>query len=140
MPIDTSYLAKCIKVLSKAKIMLNELESKEVEYDIYRAACVKEFEIIIEQSAKLLKQALIPYFHSIKAVKILSFKDVFRHAARFDLLTLEEVERWLIYRDNRNQTAHDYGEGFAEKTLTLLDSFIDDASRLEQKLTEQDYD
>ncbi|MCL1078748.1 nucleotidyltransferase [Parashewanella spongiae] len=140
MPIDTRYLSKCIKTLFEAKKKLNELESTDIQYDIYRAACVKEFEIIIEQSGKLLKQALIPYFHSIKAVKTLSFKDVFRHAARFDLLSLEETERWLIYRDNRNQTAHDYGEGFAEKTLILLDTFINDATQLAQTLSEQDYD
>jgi len=32
-------------------------------------------------------------------------------------MTLEEVERWFAYRDNRNDTAHDYGEGFANETL-----------------------
>ena len=33
----------------------------------------------------------------------------------------------MKYRDNRNTTAHDYGVGFAEETLTLLPSFISDA-------------
>lgn len=60
----------------------------------------------------------------------LTFKDIFRHAAKHGLLELEEVERWLIYRDNRNDTAHDYGEGFAEETLRLLPQFIIDAERL----------
>ena len=40
------------------------------------------------------------------------------------------VERWLRYRDNRNDTAHDYGEGFAETTLKLLPGFIVDARAL----------
>jgi hypothetical protein len=31
------------------------------------------------------------------------------------LLSAEECERWLEYRDSRNTTAHDYGEDFAEK-------------------------
>ncbi|MDD2814445.1 MAG: hypothetical protein PHP00_01730 [Thiotrichaceae bacterium] len=44
-----------------------------------------------------------------------------------DLISLEESERWLIYRDNRNDTGHDYGIGFADTTLKLLLPFIVDA-------------
>ena len=33
-------------------------------------------------------------------------------------------------RDNRNTTAHDYGERFAEATLKLLPAFIVDANAL----------
>ena len=42
----------------------------------------------------------------------------------------EAVERWLRYRDNRNDTAHDYGEDFAEATLKVLPSFVADATAL----------
>ena len=140
MPIDTAFLLRCIATLLEAKSALNEHDKKDIKYDLYRAACIKQFEIILEQSGKLLKQALVPYLHSNKAAKILTFKDTFRKAAQFDIITLEEAERWLIYRDNRNETAHDYGEGFAEKTLVLLDTFIDDATRLANYLSEQDYD
>ena len=55
------------------------------------------------------------------------FKDIFRHAANHSLISTEETERWLKYRDNRNSTAHDYGVGFAEETLNLLPQFIIDA-------------
>ena len=33
--------------------------------------------------------------------------------------------------DNRNNTAHDYGEGFAKETLILLPGFIADVKKLE---------
>lgn len=42
----------------------------------------------------------------------------------------DTCDRWLEYRDNRNNTAHDYGVNFAEETLTLLRQFIIDASDL----------
>ena len=42
----------------------------------------------------------------------------------------EAVERWLRYRDNRNDTAHNYGEDFAEATLKLLPAFVADAKTL----------
>ncbi len=67
---------------------------------------------------------------SYKQADQLNFKDIFRYAAKHGLLELEEAERWLIYRDNCNETAHDYGEGFANETLTLLPQFIIDAYRI----------
>lgn len=130
--LNTDYFARCIATLSQAFENLNQQPQDSVAYDIYRAACVKEFEIILEQTGKLLKKRLKPYFASSKQVDQLMFKDVFRQAARHGLITLEEAERWLIYRDNRNDTAHDYGEGFANQTLTLLPQFILDARRINE--------
>lgn len=99
---------------------------------MYRSACVKEFEIILEQSGKLLRKVLKPYFHSSREVDKLVFKDVFRQGVRRSMFTAETCERWLEYRDNRNNTAHDYGVNFAEETLTLLPQFIADAAALAQ--------
>lgn len=130
MSLSTDYFARCITTLERAFNTLNGLSSEDDVYDIYRAACVKEFEIILEQTGKLLKKCLKPYFASPKLVDQLNFKDVFRYAAKHGLLELEEAERWLHYRDNRNKTAHDYGEGFAHNTLTLLPQFIADAYRM----------
>ncbi|MCA9782941.1 MAG: nucleotidyltransferase substrate binding protein, partial [Candidatus Cloacimonetes bacterium] len=62
------------------------------------------------------------------------FNDVLRHAGKHGLLSLDEVERWLSYRANRNTTAHDYGEGFANQTLTLLPEFVSDARALAKTL------
>ena len=115
--INTDYLLRCIETLERAFIALQNLSTEDPMRDIYRAACVKEFEIILEQSGKLLKKRLQPYFATPKHADRLTFKDIFRHAAKHGLLELDESERWLIYRDNRNETAHDYGEGFANETL-----------------------
>ncbi len=128
--IDTSYLQKCNSALAKAFAKLNTFETEEIEYEIYRSAVIKEFEIILEQSGKLLKKVLRDYFHSNKAADKLMFKDIFRQAGLHGLLTLDEVERWLEYRDNRNVTSHDYGESIANETLVLIEAFIVDAQRL----------
>ena len=53
-------------------------------------------------------------------------------------LFFEEAERWGEYRDNRNNTAHDYGESFAEETLILISSFINDVKNLEEQLSRAD--
>jgi hypothetical protein len=83
------------------------------------------------------KKCLKPYFASAKQVDQLIFKDIFRYAAKHDLISLEEAERWLTYRDNRNDTAHDYGAGFADDTLALLTQFIIDAYRVNEMLKNQ---
>lgn len=130
MKIDTTFLDRCIQTLDKALHLLKQTDPESLDYDLYRSAVIKEFEIILEQSGKLLKKCLKPYFHSAKAVDKLVFKAIFKHAAHHDLISLAEAERWLTYRDNRNDTAHDYGLGLAEKTLPLMPQFIIDAKSL----------
>ena len=53
------------------------------------------------------------------------------------IMSIDAVERWFAYRDNRNNTAHDYGENFAKETLCLIPSFIDDVSQLEAILRQR---
>ena len=140
MTIDTSHLVRCINVLETAFGRLLQHPPNDVTYDIYRAACVKEFELVLEQSGKLLRMRLREYFASNLEVDRLIFKDVFRHAARRGLLSVESCERWFDYRDNRNTTAHDYGEGFAETTLKLLPDFIEDAKHLASVIESKNQD
>ena len=47
------------------------------------------------------------------------------------------MERWLVYRDSRNDTAHHYGEQFAEQTLQLIASFKEDALALYETLRQK---
>ncbi|MGE5520617.1 MAG: nucleotidyltransferase substrate binding protein [Candidatus Dadabacteria bacterium] len=139
MIIDTAYYERCIGTLQKAYAMLEEEKSESIEYEMYRSACIKEFEIILEQSGKLLRKALSPYFHTSKEVDKLNFKEVFRHAVLRSFINDETGERWLEYRDNRNNTAHDYGVNFAEETLILLPQFITDARELADIIKQQSH-
>lgn len=132
LEINTEYLQKCVDTMEQAYKMLNESEKETTAYEIYRTALVKGFEMTIEQCGKLLKKVITPYFSSKKAVDMLSFKDIFRHAHKHSLLTEEETERWMKYRDNRNNTAHDYGQGFAEETVSLIECFLIDAKRIKE--------
>lgn len=66
---------------------------------------------------KAFRKALKAYAASPRSVDALVFNDVLRHAGKHALLDQPAVERWLAYRANRNNTAHDYGEGFANETL-----------------------
>lgn len=140
MNIDTRYLERCIATLNKAYSLLMNADPEHIDYEMYRSACIKEFELILEQSGKLLRKVLKPYFHTDRTVDQLTFKDVFRHAVLRSLMDTDTCERWLEYRDNRNTTAHDFGASFADETLLLLPQFIEDATELvaiiQQKNTE----
>ncbi|MDR2345570.1 MAG: nucleotidyltransferase substrate binding protein [Planctomycetaceae bacterium] len=137
MNIDTTYFYRCIVTLEKALELLHESKPDDILYDIYRSTCIKELEIILEQSGKLLRKTLKPYFHSSAAADKLVFKDLFRNAVLHSIITGDECERWLQYRDNRNSTAHNYGVAFAEKTLIFLPQFIIDARRLCESINQQ---
>lgn len=140
MSIDATFLRRCLRTLELALNELSRAEGNSIAYDIYRAACVKEFELVLEQSGKLLRKRLATFLASNRQADRLAFKDLFRHAARHGLIEADAVERWLLYRDNRNDTAHDYGEGFAEATLKFLPGFIVDAQALAEMIeaTEDD--
>ena len=128
--IDTTYLMRCIGTLERALDGLGGHDDGDVVYGLYREMCVKEFELVLEQSGKLLRKRLRPWFASNRQADRLTFKDLFRHAAKYGLLPADACERWLEYRDNRNDTAHDGGQGFAEAALKLLPGFIADAKTL----------
>ena len=135
--INTEYLQKCIDTLSKSYELLKKTDEGSIDYEVFRNALVKGFELVLEQSGKLLKKRITPYLSSKKAADELSFKDIFRNAHKHSLLSADEVLRWFEYRDNRNSTAHDYGRAFAEQTLTLIESFLADVKNL-KKVIEND--
>lgn len=128
--VDTTYIKHCTLALQRACEYLSKFDEDEIEYDMYRSAVIKEFENILEQSGKLLKKLLKSYMHTNKAVDRLSFKDIFSQAGLHGLLDIDEVERWLKYRDNRNSTSHDYGEFLANETLVIIEQFITDTNKL----------
>lgn len=130
--INTEYLERCLETLEKSYQMIKTVEEGSIDYEMYRNSLVKGFEMTLEQSGKLLRKRLLPYFSTKKAVDILSFKDLFRYSLKHSLLDEKAVNRWFVYRDNRNNTAHDYGRAFAEETLTLVDDFIEDVKNLKK--------
>ena len=132
MAINTEFLEKCILTLEKSYESIKKAIEGSIDYEMYRNSLVKSFELTLEQSGKLLKKKISPYFASNKAVDTLNFKDIFRNALKHSFLTQEELDRWFAYRNNRNNTAHDYGKVFAEETLTLINSFLSDVKHLKK--------
>lgn len=135
MTLNFDNLAQCIQTLDRSLHHLERSEPGSDDYEVYRNAVIKGFELTLEISGKLLRKVLREYMANPNVVNSLVFKDVFRQAAHYNLMSLEEVERWFAYRDNRNNTAHDYGVEFAEKALNMIKNFLDDSRQLHQTLS-----
>ncbi len=136
--LNIEHLRRCMKTLDSSLTLYRQAEADSIDQEVFRNAIVKSYELAQETAFKLLKKALKAYGHGAKKLESTPIKDILRLAAAHDLLTLTEVERWFAYRDNRNNTAHDYGQQFADETLVLLPAFLDDiatlADVLERKL------
>lgn len=137
MLLSTDHLKRCISTLETSLAMYRQATAESIDREVFRNAIVKGYELAQETSFKLLKRALKDFGHGSKRLDATPVKEILRLAATHGLMSLAEVERWFAYRDNRNDTAHDYGEGFAKKTLALLPGFIADAKLLETVLRDR---
>lgn len=135
--LNTDHLSQCIKTLELSLQRLQQAEKNSLDYEVFRNATVKGFELVLETSGKLLRKALKSYLGNPHSIDELTYKEVLRHASKHKLITTDAVKRWFAYRDNRNDTAHDYGISFAETTLKLLPQFLKDAAALVNTLQEK---
>lgn len=131
MALNVEQLLRTADTLEQALFAIeNHGSSDDVLFDLYRNADIKSFELSLETAGKLLRKALKAYGGSPRDVDKLVFNDVLRHASKHGLFDVFSVERWLIYRANRKNTAHDYGAGFANETLKLLPQYLQDVRQL----------
>lgn len=131
MTLNVEHLLRTAATLEQALQAIHEHgQADDVRFDLYRNAAIKSFELSLETAGKLLRKALKAYVGTSREVDRLVFNDLLRHAGKHGLMDAQAVERWLAYRANRNNTAHDYGEGFANDTLKLLPGYLHDVRQL----------
>lgn len=131
---NLDHLSQCIQTLEKSLERFNQSVDGSIDHEVFRNAVIKSFELTLETAGKLLRRALKTYVATPRSVDGLNYKDVLRHATKHAMLTNAEVERWFVYRDNRNDTAHDHGIAFTKTTLKLLPQFLTDVKALKQKM------
>lgn len=134
MSVNTDHLKRCIQTLESSLKFYDDQKEDDILQEVYRNAVVKSFELCLEISGKLLRRSLKEFGYSHSTVDKWVYKDVLRYAAKHGLVEAEALPRWFAYRDNRNNTAHDYGVGFAEDTLGLVRQFISDVAKIEATL------
>ncbi len=128
--LNTDHLLRCLTTLQSALNLYQQAQPGSVDQEVFQNAIVKGYELTQETAFKLIKKALKTFGHGSRKLNEMPIKEVLRVAASHGLLSIEEVTRWFAYRDNRNNTAHDYGEQFAKQTLVLMSDFIKDVESL----------
>lgn len=135
MSLNVQHLLRTADTLEQALVAIERhVQRDDVLFDLYRNAAIKSFELSLETAGKLLRKAIKAFAGSPRSVDALVFNDVLRHAGKHGLLDNEGVERWIAYRVNRNNTAHDYGESFANETLKLLPRYLADVRELAPRI------
>jgi len=86
MSLCTDHLARCIRTLEISLARLTAAEAGSIDYEIYRNAVVKGFELALDTAGNLLRKAVKTYVGNPRAVDELTYKDVFRHATRHALI------------------------------------------------------
>ena len=95
-------------------------------------SCVKRFEYTLETAWKLMKKLLIKKYG--KTDSELTMNNIFRFMQGYGYT--EDWERWKIYYEKRNNTAHEYSIEKSRKLIELIPEFIKDAEFLISKLKE----
>ena len=140
MGIDTTFLRRCLDRLEACLSGLEGIGSGETAHRLAQEVCIERFEVALEQSGKLLRKTLRPWFASNRAADRLTFRDVFRYAAKHGLIDIETVERWLRYRDSRNGCPErDEDQQSVAATMDLLPGFLADPRSLAE-LIDQGHD
>lgn len=135
--LDLTTLERCLATRERAHARLVVTSPTDDDHGLFRAACAKEFGLILEIVMNLLRKVLREYMTSTRELNNLPFKHILRLATQHGLLSLEEVDRWLPHRDNRNTSAHEYEVQFAGKIVSPLPTLIHDSSAVLHTLRQQ---
>ncbi len=82
--LNTHYLLQCIKTLESSLERLNTAEPNSIDYEVFRNATIKGFELTLETAGKLLRKTLKIYIGNPRTTDELTYKDLFRHATKHD--------------------------------------------------------
>ncbi|MCL2145374.1 MAG: nucleotidyltransferase substrate binding protein [Endomicrobia bacterium] len=132
MVLDLSSFKKAVNSLNE---VLDELE-KDKTNKFVKDSAVQRFEYTYELAYKMLRRFLEITEHSKQQVEEMSFSNIIRTANEKGLL-LNDLEKWVIYREKRNITSHVYDENKADSVISVIPDFFKESDFLLNKLSER---
>lgn len=134
--IDYDKFKKSLQQLELQFVNYQQLAQRtdlsELDKEAIAESVIQRFETCYDCVWKHLKRYLIEVLGLPDVPN--SPKPIFRIAAE-NLLLESATEQWLSYADARIQTSHDYDGEKAKIALAMMANFINDASKLYEKLT-----
>lgn len=139
MDLDFTSLARARASMDRAcrfvQKRMQDTGLSEDEEQVLKEAVIQNFEFTYELCWKFIKRWL-DYNYSSSITAGLSRKQLFRIAAENRLI--DRVETWLVYHELRNRTSHTYDQLVADEIFAATSSFLEDASRLLERLEASD--
>ncbi|MBN2313361.1 MAG: nucleotidyltransferase substrate binding protein [Sedimentisphaerales bacterium] len=135
MKLDLSSLRKAVESLEKAlnvandEIFMSRLNDDQKK--TVRAGVIQNFEFTYELCWKFMRRWLEVNL-GMAYVAGVSRRQLFRLSAEHRLI--DDVDRWMVFHDARNETSHTYDENTAEDVFETAQTFLDDAQVLLEAL------
>ena len=128
--LDLTSFEKVVKSLESIIIRF------ETENDIdLRDSVIQRFEYTFSMSLKMIKRFLKQTELSEEELNGMIFSEIIRKANQYNLIKTN-LETWDEYRQKRNMTSHTYDEETAQKVMSIIPAFKDEAEFLLNRLKE----
>lgn len=115
------------------KRIANDNKNDKKLIDALRAGVIQNFEVAFEQSWKFIVRWLNENVQYGIAQGITK-RELFRLAG--ENLLIDDVSKWIYFKDCRNQTSHIYSENTAEEVLKSALEFLPYVKYLLERLKE----
>ncbi len=140
MVLDLSSLTKAIRSFKAAVAVAcskHEMDKLSADaQDTIKAGVIQNFEFTYELCWKFMKRSLSDSLGGVY-VDGVSRRELFRLASEHRLIS--NVDKWMEYHDQRNETSHAYDKETAEEVFAAAVRFIDDAEELLANLEKQNH-
>ncbi len=125
MNLQLDSLTKSIDALDRSVKTASSLDTSDDDLrETVRAGVIQNFEVAYEQCWKMMKRWLEENIGRTY-VDGVTRRELFRLAAESHLIT--DVEQWMDYHTERNQTSHTYDEATAQSVFEEATRFAHDA-------------
>lgn len=129
--LDLTSFKKSIYALDKLIAEVNKREIFDALNPILqeglKSGVIQNFEVTYELSWKFIKRWL-EYNVDSDAVDKATKRHLYRLA--HEALLIDDVDKWMLYHNARNETSHTYDGITAEEVFVIALQFIDDAKKL----------
>lgn len=115
------------------KRILDDNKSDKKLIDALRSGVIQNFEVAFEQSWKFIVRWLNENI-SYGIAQGITKRELFRLAGEH--LLIDDVSKWILFKDCRNQTLHIYSETTAEEVLKSALEFLPYVKYLLKRLKE----
>lgn len=134
MPLELNHLERAINALDEGLALVQDDRFlgnlNEIAQRVMMSGVIQHFEFTYEISRTLIERWLREnYGRDILGV---SRKEIYRIAGERGLI--DGVERWFVYHEERNRTAHRYDEELLSLVSEMVPRFAGDARLLLENL------